>query len=515
LRTLFRFSALGLALACSSALHAKIFLLLDDRLKGSAIEQSIYKFVPRTNATEVELNYARDFIKSEAAFEFGRKMKAGDRAIYIGTERWPDDAYLSKFVGRREWFDMLGKISFLIENNAPAYAQMPKGMFPRMDIWKKYAEVSGTRYLGFFNKHTLDTRPEKIADSSWPGFACVHESGREFAPGKKSPLSISKGQFTLSFRTKQQQSFAGNFVCINTPKADAIFEVRATKADVSLEVPTGRFSVWNEARPLPLTVRSNRLITAPLSLEIVPEINQTPVDFVFQGEKITCEKGKCRKKNPRFLMPALSEFENRFELAYRGNGAAYFRGYFRLMAGDNEVARVPVKFTPHSWVAETTYALSNPSEYQTLFFLGLAALIAAALLLYALWRLLLYGVAALRAHKKRPLPRQTSVSLEVTAGQAFRITASENPFGCELADFGAIVDFSLEEEVVTIGHGARAAQHFSPHGFVYDFADGYRMQLRPLAERRWLLDLYQLSGTGSSPTSAKPSQIPDRQVVNV
>lgn len=112
LENLLRFSALGLALACSSALHAKIFLLLDDHLKGSAIEQSIYKFVPRTNATEVELNYARDFIKSEAAFEFGRKMKAGDRAIYIGTERWPDDAYLSKFVGRREWFDMLGKISF-------------------------------------------------------------------------------------------------------------------------------------------------------------------------------------------------------------------------------------------------------------------------------------------------------------------------------------------------------------------------------------------------------------------
>lgn len=515
MRTAFRLSALFVGLAITSAAHAKVFLLLDARLKGSALEQSIYKFVPLTSATEVELNYANDFIKSEAAFEFGRKMKPGDRAIYIGSERWPDDAYLSKTVNRREWFDMLGKISFLIENNAPEYAQMPKGMFPRMDLWKKYAEITGTRYLGFHNKHTLDTRPEKLADSTWPAFTCVHESGRDFISGKKSPLTISKGQFSLSFRTRQQLSFAGNFVCINTPRADAIFEVRASKPDVSLEVPAGRFSVWNEARPLALSVRSNRLITAPLALEIVPEINQSPVDFVFQGEKITCDKKKCRKKNARFLMPALNEFENHFELAYRANGAAYFRGYFRLLAGENEVARTAVKFTPHSWLAETTYALSNPSEYQSLFSLGLAAFMVAVLLLYALWRLLAYGVAALLARRKQPLPRQTSVSLEITAGQAFRITASENPFGCEIADFGGVVDFGLEDEVVTIGHGARAAQSFSPHGFVYDFADGYRMQLRPLAPRRWLLDLYQLSGTGSSQTSAKPSQIPDRPAVNV
>ncbi len=513
--TALRISALCLALAGTPAAHAKIFLLLDDRLKGSALEQAIYKFVPLTSATEVELNYARDFLKNDAAFDFGRKMKSGDRAIYIGSERWPDDGYLSKTVNRREWFDMLGKISFLIENNAPAYAQMPKGMFPRTDLWKKYAEVSGTRYLGFHNKHTLDTRAEKLADSSWPGFSCVHESGRDFSPGKKSPLTIGQGRFSLSFRTKNQMSFAGNFVCINTPRADAIFEVRAAKPDVSLEVPTGRFSVWNEARPLPLTVRSNRQISAPLSLEIVAEVNPSAVDFVFQGEKITCEKGRCRKKNPRFLMPALNEFENRFELAYRGNGAAYFRGYFRLMAGENEVARTQVKFTPHSWLAETTYALSNPSEYQSLFSLGLAALVAALLVLYALWRLLHYCIGALRARKKPPLPRQTSVSLEVAPGQAFRITASENPFGCELADFGGIVDLALEEDVVTISHGARAAQSFSPQGFVYDFADGYRLQLRPLAPRRWLLDLCQLSGTGSSSTSAKPSQIPDRQPVNV
>ncbi|MFO1472514.1 MAG: hypothetical protein U1F27_15935 [Turneriella sp.] len=513
--TVFRFTVFLLFLACGTSAQAKIFLLLDDRFKGSALEQSIYKFVPLTSATEVELNYTHDFIKSETAFEFGRKMKTGDRAIYIGTERWPDDAYLSKTVNRREWFDMLGKISFLIENNAPAYAQMPKGMFPRSEIWKKYAEVSATRYMGFHNKHTLDTRPEKLGDSAWPGFTCVHDSGREFTAGKKSPLAIAKGQFILSFRTKQQLSFAGNFVCINTPKADAIFEVRAIKSDVSLEVATGRFSAWNEARPLPITVRSNRLITAPLSLEIVPEVNQTAVDFVFQGEKITCEKNKCRKKAARFLMPALNEFENHFELAIRGNGAAYFRGVFRLMAGEIEVARALVKFTPHSWVAETTYALSNPSEYQSLFSWGLAAFTAVVLLLYALWRLLVYGVAKIRALKKPPLPRQTSVSLEVIAGQAFRITASQNPFGCELADFGAIVDFSLTEETVIIGHGSRGTQSFSPQGFVYDFADGYRMQLRPLAVGRWLLDIYQLSGKGSSPTSAIPSQIPDRQAVNV
>lgn len=511
---MFRFLALA-AFSATGAIHAKIYLLLDDRLKGSALEQSIYKFVPLTSATEVELNYAHDFIKSEAAFDFGRKMKAGDRAIYIGTERWPDDTYLSKTVNRREWFDMLGKISFLIENNAPEYAQMPKGMFPRMDLWKKYAEVSGTRYLGFHNKHTLDTRPEKLADSSWPAFSCVHESGREFAPGKKSPLIISKGQFSLSFRSKQQLSFAGNFVCINTPRADAIFEVRASRPDVSLEVPTGRFSVWNEARPLALTVRSNRLITAPLSLDIVPEINQTPVDFVFQGEKITCEKRKCSKKNPRFLMPALAEFENHFELAYRGQGGGYFRGFFRLLAGEIEVARTPVKFTPHSWVAETTYALSNPSEYQSLFWRIAALLAATVLALYLLWKLILRGIAALRAHKKPPLPRQTSLSLEITAGQSFRITASENPFGCEIVDFGAIVEISLEDEVVTIRHGSRAPQSFSPQGFVYHFADGYRMQLRPLAPRRWLLDLYQLSGTGSSATSAKPSQTRDQPAVNV
>lgn len=515
MRPALRFSALLFAFTATGAAHAKIFLLLDDRLKGSALEQSIYKFVPLTSAAEVELNYAHDFIKSETAFEFGKKLKTGDRAIYIGAERWPDDAYLAKIVNRREWFDMLGKISFMIENNAPAYASMPKGMFARTELWKKYAEVSGTRYLGFHNKHTLDTRPEKLADASWPGFTCVHESGRDFSPGKKSPLTINKGQFVLSFRTKQQLSFAGNFVCINTPKADAIFEVRAAKADVSMEVPAGRFSVWNEARPLPLVLRSDRLITAPLALEIVPEINQTPVDFVFQGEKISCEKGKCRKRDARFLMPALSEFENRFELAYRGQGGAYFRGFFRLMAGEIEIARTPVKFTPHSWVAETTYALSNPSEYQSLFWAAVGIFLAGILALYLLWKLLLRALAALRAHKKPPLPRQTSLSLEITSGQVFHITASQNPFGCEIADFGAIVDIACEDEVVTLRHGNRPAQSFSPHGFVYDFADGYRLQLRALGAKRWLLELYLLSGTDLSATSAKLSQTPDRPVESV
>ena len=500
--------------AATGVVHGKVFLLLDDRLKGSALEQSIYKFVPLTNATEVELNYVHDFMKSDAGLDYGRKLAQADRAIYIGNDRWPDDEYVRTLTNRREWFDMLGKISFLIVSNAPAYAPMPKGLFARHDLWRKYAEVTSARFIGFFNKHTLDAQSETLSAGNWRSFTCVHESGRVVSPGKKSPVAINRGRLSLTFRSKAQADFAGGLVCTNTPVGDTIFEVRATKTDVALQIPVARFSAWNEAQPLEVNVRSDRLIGAPLTLQVLPAVNARPVDFVFQGDKITCDKGRCGKKNAEFLMPQFTDFQHRFEIAFRGQGNDYFRGVMRLMAGEIEVARSEVKLTPHSWLAEAFYAFGNPSEYRSLFLLAFAAVVAAILVLLLLIRLvrrLVRHIVSVR--QQSVLPRQSSVSFLLADGVHYHITASENPFGCELADFGAVAEVLLQADRIVLRHGSRAPIEAAADGFTHDFADGYRLLVRR-AGSGFRLDLFRLSGKGSSVTSAKPSRTPDRLSAN-
>lgn len=504
------FLSLIAALVLTGAAQAKLFLLLDERLRATPLEQSIYRFVPLTNASEVELNYVKDFTRGDAALEYARKVKESDRAFYIGADRWPEDDALKKLTARREWSDLLGKVSFLVENNAPQYAAMPKGMFARNLLWKKYAEVTATRYLGIFNMHTLDARPQVLEGSRWESYNCVHESGELFLPGRKSPLVMTKGGFSLTYRNKAQMRYAGSFVCIQIPKADAIFEVHAPKADVSLSVPAARFSAWNEARPLLLTVRSDRFITAPLALKIVPEVNRSIVDFVFQGEKISCELGKCQKRDAKFLMPVLSERENNFELAYRGQGDGFFRGDLVLLAGDVEIARTQIRLTPHSWVAESLYALQNPSEYKTLFLQSGLLFLLAILLLYAFYRILLRLVALLKEKRTQVLPRQSSVSLEIIPGMAFRITATDNPFGCELADFGGLVEIDCLPASVTVRHGNRGAQEFDYDRLNYRFPDGYRLITTSVAPGRWRLDLFYVSETDSLPTSATLSQTQDQ-----
>ena len=421
-----RTALLLLFLFAPSFAHAKLFLLLDERLKKSRIEQVIYKFVPLTNASEVELNYVQGFLKDQSAPAFASKLKSDDRGIYIGADTWPDDQHISELTNSRAWFDTLGKISFIVENNAPEYARMPKGLYPRRELWKKYAEFTRAKYAGFFATHYLDTTPGELK-GDWPGFTCVHESGRELKPGKGSPLAIQKNKFQVSFRQAKQLELTGNLACVNTPKGDAFFELQVAKTDVALEADSGRFSLWNEAQPLSVRVRSSRQITAPLALEIVPEVNETQVEFFFQGERITCTSKRCRRKDARFLLPQFRDFNENFEFAIRAPGETYFRGKLRLMAGEIEIARTEVRFTPQSWVAETSYALKNPSEYQSLFLIILA-LIAAVVGLSAVLSRALENLAAKIAERSaREIPRQTSATLPIERGVTYHMTAGRTP----------------------------------------------------------------------------------------
>lgn len=480
-----------LCLFAPGVAHAKLFLLLDERLKKSRTEQIIYKFVPMTNASEVELNYVQAFMKDMSAASYATRLKGDDRGLYIGADTWPADGYVTELTQGRNWAETAGKISFLVESSGPDYARMPKGLYPRRDLWRKYAELTHATYAGSFNTHFLDTTQNALPGGAWQGFTCVHESGRELKPGKNSPLTVSKNNFQLSFRQLKQLSFVGALVCVNTPKADTIFEVHTAKTDVALEADAGRFSLWNEAQPLKVRVVSARQISAPLELEIRPEVNETQTEFFFQGERITCTSNRCRKKDARFLLPQFRDFNESFELAIRASGDSYFRGTLRLMSGEIEIARTSVRFTPQSRVAEVTYALRNPSEYQSAFLIILGlCLLAAALVAFLI--VFIRRLAAARAEKPvERMPKQSSASVVIERGVTYRMTAGENPFGCELYLFGGIVALRVEGDAVAVRH-AGVDKVLPLENFRYDLPDGYTLEIRVLEGGALLLRAYLL-----------------------
>ena len=487
-------------------LSARIHLLLDERLRKSPIEQVIYRFVPLTSAPEVELTYVRNFLQGDAAQVYASKMREADRAIYIGADRYPGDAQIALLRKSRIWFDLLGKIYFLVINDAPDYAPLPRGLFSHEDLWRKFAELSRTRHAGFHNLHVLDNRPVQLKD--WrPGRGkCVHQGGAVLVPSARGPIRFLRDGFSLSFRQKAHAEQAGDWVCINTPIADTIFQVRVARTDVLLKAQHARFSAWNDAQPLAVTLQSDRQISAPLALEIMPEVNAGDTEFFFQGDRISCSALRCGKKGARFLLPEMAGLRQQFDLAFRGTADAYFRGTLRVLAGEIEIARVPLRLLPHSWLSEMGYAITHPSEYRLFFLAGLGGLILVLLVLVVLYRLLRSWLRRLQARHAVVPPAQSSALIEVKPGDVLRLTATENPFGCELLGFGGIVRIEIREDAVDISHGQGQGGQFHWANFRYALPDGYVLDFRPAGNTARLY-VYRLSEMGLSATYAKRGQI--------
>lgn len=474
----------------------KLFLLLDERLKKSKTEQMLYKFVPLTDAQEVELLYVQDFMKGGAAAAYAEKLQGAERGIYIGADSWPEDKHVTELTQSKAWAATAGRISFVIESNAPDYARLPKGIYPRRELWKKYSELTNHKYAGFFPLHYLDTTQNELKEAKWSGYTCIHESAQVLKPGKNSPLMITGNQVQMVFRNRRHLDFIGALVCTNTPKGDTIFEIHTAKTDVELMADSGRFSLWNEAQPLKVRVVSSRQISAPLALQIVPEVNESQTEFFFQGERITCTSARCRKKEARFLLPQFRDFNENFELAIRATGESYFRGTLLLMAGEIEVARTSFRFTPMSRVAETSYALKNPSEYQSAFFIILAAVLAFIGLFFIL-RMAWQNAAARRAEQGIPeIPKQTSATVLIERGVSYRMTAGENPFSCELYAFGGIVVLQVEGDLVSVRFGGRE-QKLPLLDFRLALPDGYILEIKITSDGRLLLEAYLLSLVGA------------------
>ncbi|MFZ5629064.1 MAG: hypothetical protein ACOY5B_08030 [Spirochaetota bacterium] len=487
-------------------LSARIHLLLDERLRKSPLEQVIYRFVPLTSAAEVELTYVRGFLQGEAPQAYAAKMREADRAIYIGADRYPGDAPLASLMKSRAWFDLLGKIYFLVVNDAPDYVQLPRGLFSHEDLWRKFAELSHSRHLGFHNRHLLDNRVVELKDWRPGRGTCVQQGGALLVPSAKGPIRFHREGFSLSYRQKGQVDFAGDWVCINTPLADSIFQVRVARTDVLLTTQPARFSAWNDAQPMAVTLQSDRQISAPLALEILPEVNAGETEFFFQGDRLSCVGLRCGKKSARFLLPEVAALRQQFDLAFRGRSDAYFRGSVRLMAGEIEIARASVRLLPHSWLTEMAYAISHPSEYRMFFLYGLGGLILVLVVLVLLYRLFRSWYRRLQSRRAEFFPAQSSAVMDVSAGDTLRLTATENPFGCELLGFGGIVRIEVLAEGIDISHGQGQGGRFHWADFRYALPDGYVLDFRVTGNRSRLY-VYRLSEKGLSETSGKPGQI--------
>lgn len=308
--------AIAAALFLASPVSARILLLLDERLRQSPVEQVIYRFVPRTSATEVELFYVRNFMEGDTAARYAAGMRERDRAIYIGAERYPRDAQIATLTRSRGWFDMLGKIYFLVQNDAPDYAPLPKGLFSHDDLWRKYAELSATAFGGIFNLHYLDNRPVSL--KKWrPGRGvCVHQGGTVVIP--HNYIRFTPGGFQLYYQKKGSEAFLGDWVCTNAPYSDTIFQVRVAQTDVLLQVQPVRYSAWNDAQPLGLRIQADRPVSAPLALEIVPLAQQGETEFFFQGDRLLCRDKQCGKRGARFLLPQMHSLVQDLTFAIRG-----------------------------------------------------------------------------------------------------------------------------------------------------------------------------------------------------
>jgi len=484
----YRFAAALICLCgCLLPLDAKIFLLLDERLKKSAIEQVIYKFVPLTNASEVELQYVTDFLRGDTAAVQAAKFAEKDRAFYIGQDKWPEDSAVKSLVASSAWPALSRKIVFILAAAGGGALKTPPNVYEHRDLWRKYAEATKTVYSGFFNTHYLDATPKDLK-GSWPAYTCVHESGSELLPTRRSPLKIAKNRFHLLFQDRRQLAFLGTLVCINSPRADTIFEVQTAVTDVALTALPTKFSAWNEAQPLAVTINTNRQITSPMTLQVIPETNATQTEFFYQGDRIVCTANRCTKKNARFLLPLFTDHEFHIELAVRAAGDSYFRGQLRLMSGEVELARTAIRVTPHSWVAETLLALRHPSEYQRAFLLILFLTIG-GLIFVSLIFIYLRGLIR-RANERRRLrvPTQSSASCVIREGDSLLITATKNPFGCVLSEFGGIVTIALKDDMIELAQAGKV--HRAPaNNFSWQLPDGYRVSLKSGS----LLEVYRLS----------------------
>lgn len=487
-------------------LSARIHLLLDERLRGARIEQVIYRFVPLTSAEEVELTYVAGFLQADVAPSYAVRMREGDRAIYIGADRYPADAQIAALTKSKSWSDLIGKIYFLVISDAPDYAPLPRGFFKHEDLWRKYAELSGARYAGFYNSHFLDNRVVALKDWRPGRGSCVHQSGYVLSPSARGPIRFQREGFSLVYRYQGQADLAGDWVCTNTPLADTIFQVRVARTDVLLTAQAARFSAWNDAQPLTVTVQSDRQISAPLALEILPEVNSGETEFFFQGDRLSCVALRCGKKNARFLLPEMAALRQQFDLAFRGRSDAYFRGSIRLMAGEIEIARASFRLLPHSWLNEMSYAILHPSEYRLFFLYGLGGVILVLVVFAVLYRLLTSWLQRLQERRAQVLPAQSSAVLEVAVGDRLQLTATENPFGCELLGFGGIVRVEIFADGVQISHGQRQGGRFPWGDFRYALPDGYVLDFRPAGNRARLY-VYRLSEKGLSATTVKPGQI--------
>jgi hypothetical protein len=496
-------------IACLVAgrLEAKLHIFLDERLRGSAQEKVLYKFIPLTGAQEVDLVYVSDFMKVANSAQAVLKLGESDRGIYIGADRWPGDAEITRLIKSPEWFTMLGKISFLVENDAPEYAALPRGLYSRGELWRKFAQLTGIDHAGIFSLHYLDTRPVELERGKWLRAVCTASASPADSARAAAPLQWGKSSVRLNFKDPKQLSYLGHHVCIEAAGGHTIAELRIARTDVAIDAEDGRFSVWNEAQPLRVTLSIRSQHHSTVASENFATEPQRTCGFLFSRRSDRVRQNSALQAWLRKISftPA-KELIAKHDLAIRASGAAYFRGTLQLFAGSIEVARTDVRFTQHSWLAETVYALSHPSEYQGLFLLLLGALLLLTGSVWFLARHILRWRARRLERDAMPQARQTSASVVMRAGHELRLTAAENPFGCELADFGGIVDISLSATHFTIRHGNGAGATWPAAQVSYRLPDGYEIRLKPLGEGEYLLEVFMLSGKDSLPTSVKPSQ---------
>ncbi|MBV6494178.1 MAG: hypothetical protein LDLANPLL_02204 [Turneriella sp.] len=435
--------------------------------------------MPITGASEVELNYVKDFLQKDNAPKFAAQLKEGDRGLYIGADIWPRDAYIEALSKNKEFQKKTENISFLVDSGILQQGvSLPKGFFSRRDLWRKYAELTGHTYSGSFFTHYLDTRPIVPRSGEWKSIVCVHETG-SIVPSSVSLVSLNQGNLNLRIRENKHLKFLGSLVCINGPKANAILELHAAKTDVVFSVSPARFSFWNEAVPLYINLNADNTIYAPLEIQIKPEVNETQTEFFLQGERVTCVTNRCRKKNARLLLPAIEETHAQIILAVRGGADSYFRGTLHLMSGTIEIATAPLLLKPHSWISEVTYAIKNPSEYRRAFFIILALIIFGVLLIYVVYRQIKRAWKVLRERRKVHRSVQSNAMVEVHRGDILQLTASRNPFGCELYGFGSIVTLAIGEDSAKITH-ADLSRSLPLDKFSYNLPDGYVIKIKEL-----------------------------------
>jgi hypothetical protein len=227
-----------------------------------------------------------------------------------------------------------------------------------------------------------------------------------------------------------------------------------------------------------------------LFFEVVFEINQEQTEFFFQGDRISCKDRRCVKKVAKFLMPAMTGLTQNFELAIRASGDSYFRGLLKLRSGEIEVARAEARYLPASWLREFTFAMKHPSEYKTSFLRILFVVVSLALGVALVIIFLRSLLARLAAMQKPPLPRQTSAGVRIEPEKNYRLTASQNPFGCELAYFGGIIDLRISGEKVRLKNGERPEEAYDVNNFTIRLADGYVLKLKRPSESEFFLETY-------------------------